>query len=322
MKRSTFILQILSRRMVAFLVVLLLIIIGPTITFAARTVKGTITDKNGNAAHNVRVKALDNDPWPNPDDFMGVDETDSNGYYEIHYEGGHWDSAPHSWTIWRPDIFIRVSAPVNGWCDDGDWEPGRDWLHLQDSGVTSNHPHRYDLTKNLKLTNYPRNVPSYQTFVSCENMWCKVNFFFHANCLACADDGSKIEWSDWGITNPSVKDRCWFPPKPKCTSEDYEYIRTECMRAYLDVIVPAREYIALFAKSEEDDIDRKVAKELLAILKTAEDYYKGDKNEEGNKTMLRFKGAVESEHSKENISNIASVILIKRADIIIDAHQK
>src|SRR6266481_2318508 len=69
--------------------------------YAVRTVKGVIKDRNGNPAPGLRVKALDYD-WSSSDDEMGTATTDANGYYEIHYAGGHWDPAPHWWTAWRP----------------------------------------------------------------------------------------------------------------------------------------------------------------------------------------------------------------------------
>src|SRR4051794_17944169 len=85
---------------------------------AARTVRGKITDKNGNPASNVRVKAMDRDTFSS-DDEMGRTMTNASGDYEIHYAGQHWDTgvAP----AWRPDIYIKVSYQAPGTCDDGEW---------------------------------------------------------------------------------------------------------------------------------------------------------------------------------------------------------
>jgi len=79
----------------------------------ARKVFGKITDKNGNPIKNAIVEAWDSDEGP--DDFMGRDNTDSNGNYSISYAGGHWDPFPHRITKWRPDIYIKVfSTTKNG----------------------------------------------------------------------------------------------------------------------------------------------------------------------------------------------------------------
>lgn len=188
---------------------------------AARTVQGTITDKNGDAAANVRVKAIDDDPWPNPDDLMGQDMTAANGSYAIHYAGGHWDSAPHWWTIWRPDIFIRVSAPVNGWCEDGKWNDNKNFIHLQDSGVTSNHKLRNDLTKNLALTDFPLPDVASGTFTLGSNMHCEVKFFLWTSCFACTAAGDKISWDEFGLSGvPRTRSRCDLRPLPQCTAAD------------------------------------------------------------------------------------------------------
>jgi len=222
---AMFVSQIFKNRFNILVCILGLLLLNSTNSFAERTVKGIITDKNGNPAANVRVKAFDDDAWPNPDDLMGQTMTDSAGYYEIHYEGKHWDTAAHWWTIWRPDIFIRVSARVEGWCDGGQWEASQNWVHLKDSGVNENHRLRDDLTINLTLGNYPLNVPLHQTFVRGVDMWSKVVFFFYTKCFACASNGDKVAWVEWGFGGaPKVRTRCWFPPKSKCTDADYEAI--------------------------------------------------------------------------------------------------
>lgn len=193
-------------------------------SLADRTVMGTITDKNDQPAGNVRVKALDNDTFSG-DDEMGVDITDSNGYYEIHYAGGHWDPAWPFSTTWRPDIFIRVSAPVNGWCEDKRWKEDKNWVHRADSGVTGNQRHRDNLTKNLKVNNLPLPQVARGTFTLGQDMWCKVNFFFHTSCFACSDQG-KIEWTEWGISGvPKYAERCDTAPLGACSQSDWEKIK-------------------------------------------------------------------------------------------------
>ena len=74
----------------------------------SRTIYGYVRDSFGRPVSGVRVTAFDSDP--DDDDQMGRVFTDSRGYYEIHYRGGHWDPCPHQWTCWRPDIYVTVSA--------------------------------------------------------------------------------------------------------------------------------------------------------------------------------------------------------------------
>jgi hypothetical protein len=201
-------------------------LVVPTMAAGERTVRGTITDRNNTPAGNVRVKAFDQDPL-DADDYMGFAMTDSNGRYSIGYAGGHWDPSPsHAWTIWRPDIYIRVSAPVNGWCTDKQWNDDKRWIHLKDSGVTSDHPHRSDLTKNLRVEGLPLPSIASGTFTLGVNMWCRVDFFFHHNCFACTAANEKIQWDDWGITGvPRTASRCDVRPLPNCTDADWGAIR-------------------------------------------------------------------------------------------------
>lgn len=174
---------------------------GEAVDLAKGVVKGRITDKNGRPASGVRVKVMDDDD-PSAEE-MASGFTDTNGNYQLRYEGKHWDASPsHAWTIWRPDIFIRVSAAVKGWCDDGEWDSTRRWLHLGDSGVTSNHPLRDDLTKNLRLRNYPLDDPRVQQFVDRKSMCCSVDFPFHYSCFGCAASGEKIEWGEFNTSRP------------------------------------------------------------------------------------------------------------------------
>jgi hypothetical protein len=227
------ILQIVTGNCAAITLLIPIVLLSPVDAIAKRTVKGTITDKNGNPAANVRVKAFDDD-WPDADDLMAPPVmTNVAGYYEIHYEAKHYDNAPHGWTIWRPDIFIRVSAPVNGRCDDGEWKQEKNWIHLKDSRVTEDHPHRRDLTKNLKLTNFPMAPVFVHTFKRGVDMWSEVDFFFHANAFGCGPDGDKIEWEEWGMGGtPTSQQRCWYRPKAKCTESDYNKIRDIGLHPY------------------------------------------------------------------------------------------
>ena len=73
-----------------------------------RTVYGYVKDTNRRPVSGVRVTAFHSDA--DDDDRMGRVLTNSNGYYEIHYDGGHWDPCPHSWNCWRPDIYVAVSG--------------------------------------------------------------------------------------------------------------------------------------------------------------------------------------------------------------------
>lgn len=202
----------------------------PTVAYAKRIVKGMITDKNGNPAANVRVKVMDSD-WPDPDQEMCRDMTDTNGRYECQYEGKPggewWDWSPSKgWTIWRPDIYIKISTPVNGWCEGGTWNEDRNWKYLSQSGVTSNHRMSDDLTKNLQLNNYPLSEVKVQNFTRGVNMYCKVEFFLTGYCFGCSDEGDKVQWRDWGFGGPTqTAERCWFPPNPQCTDEDYGKIQ-------------------------------------------------------------------------------------------------
>jgi hypothetical protein len=47
---------------------------------------------------------------------VGIAGVHKKGSCTIQYRDGHWDSAPHEWTIWRPDIYIRVFLS-----EDGEW---------------------------------------------------------------------------------------------------------------------------------------------------------------------------------------------------------
>ena len=86
-----------------------------------RTIYGWVRDSSGRPVAGVRVTAFDADPGR--DDLMGRVYTDGNGYYEIHYRGGHWDPCPHRWTCWRPDIYVTVSA--RKWKVSGDRYDGK-----------------------------------------------------------------------------------------------------------------------------------------------------------------------------------------------------
>lgn len=280
-----------------------------------RTVYGYITDKHGNPAANVRVKAFDNDWWPNPDDLMGIAMTDANGYYEIHYEGGHWDSAPHWWTIWRPDIFIRVSVRVNGWCFGGDWESDQNWIHLADSGETSNHPHRNNLRKDLQLHNYPLAPVEVHTFQRGVDMWSEVDFFFHASAFGCAPNGDKVEWTEWGFGGPpTIATRCWFPPNPKCTDADYEKIKDIGLHPY--PVEYVQNGLTHFVESEE--VSYETERVLMSILEEILELLTGEQAEEAREKMEQFQKHVEQAMSDNQLTTRAGNILLVCTDLYLE----
>lgn len=286
--------------------------------YAKRTVSGYITDKNGNAAANLRVKALDAD-WPDSDDLMGITMTDSHGYYEIHYEGGHWDSVPHWWTVWRPDIFIRVSMQVDGCCDDGEWDSDRNWVRLSpDSRTKSNHPHRNNLRMDLQLTNYPRDPVEKHTFQRGVDMWSEVDFFFHSSCFGCAPNGDKVEWESWGIGGPpTITTRCWYPPNPKCTHSDYEKIRDLGLHPYpAETVTNALNYFI-----ESDDVDEEAERTLKIVLMEVQQYITDGNIEEAKLTMEMFKHYVEEEIEKGSITQRSGTFLLISADRFIEARK-
>ncbi len=215
---------------------LIILILLPIVCSARRTIRGRITDKNGNPVQNARVRAYDND-WPDSDDLMGTAYTDGNGNYTIHYEGGHWDPAPHSITIWRPDIFIKVAVRVSGRCDDGEWNAGANWERIGESREYPNHRLSQDLTINLQARNYPDDdIVGPVRFTECENMICSFNFFFHYHCFGCYGD-LKIEWSDWGTDLPYSVLRCIDPDEAsQCTQRDRNDINNKCSNRYLDFV--------------------------------------------------------------------------------------
>lgn len=127
------------KRPLLFIAVVAMASVMASTAIARRTVKGRITyEIDDNPVEGARVQAWDSDVGS--DDKMGEAFTNSDGYYEIHYEGGHWDPAPDWWTIWRPDIYIKVAISSGG-----------RWIDAGSSEVTGNHPHRDDLTKNLAI---------------------------------------------------------------------------------------------------------------------------------------------------------------------------
>lgn len=282
----------------------------------SRTVRGYITGRDGNPARNVRVKAMDSD-WPDEDDVMETAMTDYNGYYEIHYEGGHWDPAPHSWTYWRPDIFIRVSAPVNGRCDNGVWNSSARWIHLGDSRVTDDHPHRYDLTKNLQLTNYPLSHVEVHTFERGVDMWSEVDFFFHSSAFECAPNGDKVRWDSWGIGGPpTITTRCWTPPLQKCTDADYKKIRDIGLHPL--PIDQVNKSLVYFIKL--DEIDEGAEKTLAAsIMEVKDNIIKGNKAA-AKDAMKTFKQKVDQELEKGAVTKMAAAALLASADRFLNSN--
>ncbi|MBU1978869.1 MAG: hypothetical protein KJ958_06835 [Gammaproteobacteria bacterium] len=200
-------------------------VIMPTGSSAKETVSGVITDKIDRPVAGVRVRLFDSDAT-SADDLMAPPAfTNDTGYYKFHYEGRHWDTAPHGITKWRPDIYIKVSAPVYGRCDNGEWNADANWEYLDQSRVFSDHKIAEDLVINLKLKDYPADITS-ETFVRGENMWSEVDFFFHYTAFGCAQNGDKVSWSGTGIGGPPTRQtRCWVSPNPKCSAADQERIR-------------------------------------------------------------------------------------------------
>ena len=110
----------------------------------ARTILGKIADQNNNPISGARVEAYDEDVGN--DDLMGIAYTDNSGNYTIVYRDGHWDDAPHDWTVWRPDIYIRVFLS-----EDGEW-----FEAYPRSRVYEDWKLRKDLTINLHVDDQRR----------------------------------------------------------------------------------------------------------------------------------------------------------------------
>ncbi|MDR8389520.1 hypothetical protein NC796_00130 [Aliifodinibius sp. S!AR15-10] len=109
----------------------------------ARRILGRIlSTDNMQPLEGYRVEAYDHDEFDS-DDYMGSDISNQNGDYSINYRGGHWDPAPHEWTWWRPDIYVRILAPVEA--------PGG-WIKVWQSGIRGNWRLRNDLRINAVVT--------------------------------------------------------------------------------------------------------------------------------------------------------------------------
>ena len=107
----------------------------------ARVIHGTVTNQSNQPLVNVKIEAWDDDS-PDDDDRMGVVYTDASGNYELHYNGGHWDPAPHNITIWRPDIYITANIKNNN----------GDWMQVAKSRVYKDHKLAVDLKIDMRLT--------------------------------------------------------------------------------------------------------------------------------------------------------------------------
>ena len=171
------------------LLTLALLLACPSTASAANIVRGRITDQLGQKLRNVKVVAYDHDyndvltgdaratgdcgaaivnlicPG-DKHDRMGTGYTDANGNYVITYSPpnrfggfpGHWDnSINHQDTRWRPDIFIDVYIPTDGFCEPllngtNKWRlAGRshivfDWRTDTDLSLNFMVPERFDLT--------------------------------------------------------------------------------------------------------------------------------------------------------------------------------
>ena len=281
-----------------------------------RTVYGYITNKNGHPAPGLRVRAFDHDLL-SPDDLMGTDMTDGNGYYEIHYESGHWDSAPHAWTIWRPDIYIKVSAPVNGRCDDGTWRPEKNWIALSHSGVKNNHPHRHNLRRDLQLMMYPIDEVYVHTFQRGVDMWSGAVLLLYGECMGCAPNGDKIEWSYWSFGGPpKLVKRCWYRPKPQCTEEDKEKIRDLPSGHPAESTQELASYLI-----QSEDIDEDAEHVIMNDLKKVIQYVNDGIMDKAIDMMETLKEHIIIESKNNSITKHAEKLLIASANRFINGEK-
>lgn len=124
----------------SLIVVLAVFLLFSDNIYGSRKVIGKITyDLTGEAVEGALVKLWDRDSV-NPDDFMNDDITNKDGKYEISYKNKHWDSAPHFWKAWRPDIYIEVFIKVDG-----------KWLYVNGSKTFNNQKLKNDKTINLGI---------------------------------------------------------------------------------------------------------------------------------------------------------------------------
>jgi microsomal dipeptidase-like Zn-dependent dipeptidase len=137
------------RKTLLLLLTLALLLACPGTVSADRIIRGRITGLGTPGLPKVKVVAYDHDfndlitgnaqatgdcdaalinlPCPGDvHDEMGEDITDANGNYRIEYDPpyrwsgapGHWDRVlDHNDTRWRPDIFIEVYVPTEGFCE-------------------------------------------------------------------------------------------------------------------------------------------------------------------------------------------------------------
>lgn len=110
----------------------------------ARKIYGTLKDQTRRPLRGLRVQAWDNDE-PDGDDIMGQAVTDTAGKYEISYRAGHWDVAPHWYTKWRPDIYIKAHIRNSS----------GNWVQVEQSRVYKDHRLSENLRVNLKINIQP-----------------------------------------------------------------------------------------------------------------------------------------------------------------------
>lgn len=187
---------------------------APGVTYAVtkRTIYGYVRDAQQQPMAGFRVQAFDADDLDD-DDYMGEVFTDANGYYELHYDGGHWDPCPHEITCWRPDIYIVVSART--WIDHGSvytgpWGSPRPICSnleyaWQTATVSSEHSDwRHDDPLPLSLVTPPRAAiwqDSSDKPACVTGPFCKTFVSIHAECFAvverlqgCTSSGEQYEW--------------------------------------------------------------------------------------------------------------------------------
>ena len=107
-----------------------------------KKIYGTISDEanGGLPVQGLKVEAWDDD-WPEGDDFMGKDITNSNGQFEISYFDGFWDPSLPGLSSWLPDIFVTVDIKNS---------TGK-WVRLGKSRVYKNHNLNEDLRIDLSV---------------------------------------------------------------------------------------------------------------------------------------------------------------------------
>lgn len=111
-----------------------------------RKIFGTIVDTQsaGVPVKGLRVHAWDED-WPDGDDFMGTDFTDSQGDFQITYSDRFWDQGLPGFSTMYPDIYITLEIK----------NAGGKWVHIGKSQVFKDHNLGQDLRIDLSVNITP-----------------------------------------------------------------------------------------------------------------------------------------------------------------------